>query len=317
MWWIPIAVSTLLCMELYDYYLLRRQSGWARLVLLPAIVIGSLAWPYLVPAHLPEARFVFALVAFNKIIKSVEVAFNRVCDPRMLESFGKYLVWSMNFPDCFWPQDRDEAARNRREGLSRLVRSIPKIALSGGLLALSTAVPQLHDYYYVSMLWLACLSYTAFTGTCDCVTGFVMLAGVRLTELFDAPFLARSPRDFWGRRWNLYFRDVAHRNIFVPLGGVRRAVPGVCLVFAMSAALHEYIIGVSAGWSMLGYMTAFFAVHCAATISQTALGRYLGKKTLMPRPPAVLLHVAWMVGTLPLLMEPLLLVFPCTTWHLW
>lgn len=40
--------------------------------------------------------------------------------------------------------------------------------------------------------------------------------GVNATPIMHAPLLARSVSEFWGRRWNLGFRDLAHQFVFEP-----------------------------------------------------------------------------------------------------
>jgi alginate O-acetyltransferase complex protein AlgI len=159
--------------------------------------------------------------------------------------------------------------------------------------------------------------YFAFTGFTDLFTGSFMLTGIRVSEMFEKPYLSRSPRDFWGKRWNLYFRDLAHRNIFIPAGGSRRPVLATFLVFFVSGIFHEYLIIMSVGFQKVGWMLAFFMAHWLGTVIQTAVGRWAGKKEILPLPLAIGFYTLWMLITLPLLAEPLLLVVPVHTWHLW
>jgi D-alanyl-lipoteichoic acid acyltransferase DltB (MBOAT superfamily) len=317
MLWIGYLLAVILVTEFYDYYWLRERAGWTRLFSVMFVLAVALTWPFFVPAHLPIVRFIVAMMVFNKIVKSVELAYHRVYDPSMVASFGRYLFWSLNFPDTKWPENEEQAKNNREDGRRRLLRGLSKLVIFAGLLALSTALPGIHSYYWLKMLWVVFVAYFAFSMTADFLLGFAMQTGIYFIEMFDAPLIARSPREFWGRRWNLYFREVSHRNVFLPLGGSKHPLIAVCAVFAVSALLHEYLIVVSVGWKMLGYMSAFFVVHCFATIGQTMVSHWTGKKKLLPRPLAILVNMAWMVATAPLLMEPLLLVLPCHEWHLW
>lgn len=62
-------------------------------------------------------------------------------------------------------------------------------------------------------------------------------------EVFRHPLvLSTSPRDFWGRRWNLMVHSTLRRSVFEPvtkgLGWSRSS--GALASFAASAAFHEY-----------------------------------------------------------------------------
>lgn len=309
MYWLPAFLAALAAMELYDYFVLRGRCGAARFWGVSLLSVAAVVWPFLSPAQ-PILRFVLGMVVFNKIIKTIELAYGRVSDPQMVATFGRYLFWSLNFPDTQWPATRDDAVKARQDGMRRLGRFLAKAVVSAGLVALLLTVPAIRDYYWLKITWWLFLACFGFSGVSDFVTGSAMLTGVRFIEMFDSPLLARSPREFWSKRWNLYFREVCHRNVFLPLGGAKRPLLAVCAVFAVSALMHEYLIFVSIGWNMIGYMSAFFALHCCATIAQTLLGRMLGKKKLLPRPVAIILHIAWMILTSPLLIMPLLQIFP-------
>ena len=54
--------------------------------------------------------------------------------------------------------------------------------------------------------------------------GVARALGVRLMENFEAPYLARGPRDFW-RRWHISLSTWLRDYLYIPLGGNRRGVP--------------------------------------------------------------------------------------------
>ncbi len=312
LWFVVISL-----LEFYDYYVLRGSRGDRRLISLLAISAAAIAAPFLLPTNWLEVRFVVSLVTFNKIIKSLEIAYDRTKDPAMLTSFARFLCWSGNFPDTTWPQTPEIAAATRREGGLRLLRALPKMLLFLGLLALSTVLPEMHHRYWLTIVWWGALGYLGFSGTCDIVTGSFMLTGIHICELFDKPFFARTPREFWGKRWNLYVRDACHRNVFLPLGGKERPLLAAAAVFAVTGLLHEYIVLVAIGPRMLGWMSCFFVLQYMVTVAETWLHYKLGKKKLLPRPLAILCTILWLLVTSPFLIEPMLQVFTVTTWRLW
>ncbi len=292
-----------------DYFLLKASHGIQRILGICCVIMVSILLPFWLPTTSPILLFLAAMIVFNKIIKTLEIAYSRVYDPAMVESFPRYLFWSMNFPDSVWPASIEQRQHNRKQGQKRLLRSIPKwIALVCLWLCTST-FPILYEYYYLKMLCLGLSGYFVFAGLVDCVIGIMMQTGIYFQEIFNNPLMSSSPREMWGKRWNLYFRDVAHRNIFLPLGGTKRPLIAVCAVFATSALLHEYLIFVSQGFSMFGYMSLFFLLQCLATIAQTTLTHWLAKKSVLPNSLGIMLHQLWLLLTLPLLAEPMLCIF--------
>ncbi len=314
--WLSIALGILFFLEIFDYFVLYRKQGWFRSLCFLFVVCVMLPYPLLVPENLGWIRFFFSMVVFNKILKSLEITYNHV-NPEHLKSFGRYLFWSLNFPEPTWPATEDQAFQSKIQGKKRIFRSLIKLALLSGLFVFSTIFSFVDTLFYVRMLWLMLVAYLLFSALIDMITGITMQSGIFLEEVFDSPLLAKSPREFWGKRWNLYFRNVCHRNVFEPLGGTKRPVLAVVCVFGVSSLLHEYMIFVSAGKSCLGYMTLFFSCHCLATIAQTLLTKKIGKKKIFPAPIAIALHLSWMILVIPIFMEPILLLFPAHTWKLW
>jgi D-alanyl-lipoteichoic acid acyltransferase DltB (MBOAT superfamily) len=60
-----------------------------------------------------------------------------------------------------------------------------------------------------------------FSGYTDMARGLARMMGFELMANFRAPYLARSPSDFW-RRWHISFSSWIQANVYIPLGGARR-----------------------------------------------------------------------------------------------
>jgi D-alanyl-lipoteichoic acid acyltransferase DltB (MBOAT superfamily) len=153
--------------------------------------------------------------------------------------------------------------------------------------------------------------YAFVTGLADLVTGLAMQTGYRISEVFDAPFLSRSPRDFWSRRWNLFVHRFAVRNVYVPLGGRERPGLAIAIVFLLSGLMHEYLV-VACGrglGSYTGYSLAFFVLQGTGVAVHARWGR--GR---MPRGLAIALHFLWMLATSPLFFLPLDEAAGFSTW---
>lgn len=74
--------------------------------------------------------------------------------------------------------------------------------------------------------WIAACTYALqiyfdFSGYSDMAIGLALMFGLRLPLNFDAPYRARSVRDFW-RRWHLTLSRFLRDYVYIPLGGNRR-----------------------------------------------------------------------------------------------
>ncbi len=100
--------------------------------------------------------------------------------------------------------------------------------------------------------------------------------GVCATPIMRQPLAAQSLGEFWGRRWNLAFNELAVRFVFRPCV-VKFGVPlaGIA-AFVASGVIHELVISLpaGAGW---GLPTAyFFAQGLGSTFERSKAGRRLG-----------------------------------------
>ena len=70
--------------------------------------------------------------------------------------------------------------------------------------------------------------------------------GRAVRPIMDRPWRAVSLSDFWGRRWNVAFRRVAHHNIFRPLAQKLGTAPATLATFAASGLIHDLVISLPA-----------------------------------------------------------------------
>lgn len=100
--------------------------------------------------------------------------------------------------------------------------------------------------------------------------------GVPAPPLMEAPFLASSLSDLWGRRWNRAFRDIVHARLFRPVHRRYGAGAATMSVFVLSGLVHEMAISLpaAAGW---GLPTLYFLLQGAGIHAERSrLGRRLG-----------------------------------------
>jgi alginate O-acetyltransferase complex protein AlgI len=90
------------------------------------------------------------------------------------------------------------------------------------------------------------------------------------------PIRARSLSEFWGRRWNVAFPQLAGPLWFEPMRRRFGVSAATLAVFAISGLLHELVISVPAG-AGYGLPMLYFLVQgagvCVEQRHQRALGR--------------------------------------------
>jgi hypothetical protein len=125
--------------------------------------------------------------------------------------------------------------------------------------------------------------------------------GVAAEPIMDRPLAAATLAEFWDRRWNKAFRDVAHRWVFEPL--VRRVGPRWALVagFGASGLVHDAVISLPAG-AGFGRPTLYFLLQAGAILfTRSRLGLRCGlRRGLRAR----LFAAVMLVAPLGLLFHP-------------
>jgi Membrane bound O-acyl transferase family len=100
--------------------------------------------------------------------------------------------------------------------------------------------------------------------------------GVCAVPIMSSPLRSTSISEFWGRRWNLGFRQLAHDLIFRPLHESLGAGATGFLVFVVSGLIHDLVISVPAR-AGYGLPTLYFVFQGAGVaVERSRVGRQLG-----------------------------------------
>lgn len=95
--------------------------------------------------------------------------------------------------------------------------------------------------------------------------------GRAVRPIMNAPILATSVSEFWGKRWNLAFRDYASAFLFRPLARKWSPVTALLCGYVFSGIVHEMAISVPAGGGY-GLPTLYFALQGLAMLAERRLG---------------------------------------------
>lgn len=99
--------------------------------------------------------------------------------------------------------------------------------------------------------------------------------GVRAQPIMQKPISSHSLSEFWGRRWNLGFRQLSYDLVFQPLRRPLGVEATTLLVFLFSGVIHELVISVPARGGY-GLPTSYFLLQGAGVLfERSSVGRYM------------------------------------------
>ncbi|HKS82758.1 MAG TPA: membrane bound O-acyl transferase family-domain-containing protein [Candidatus Acidoferrales bacterium] len=101
-------------------------------------------------------------------------------------------------------------------------------------------------------------------------------AGVDARPIMRSPLAARSLSEFWGKRWNMGFRQLSHRLVYEPVRRWTGRPVAVMAAFLTSGVIHDVVISVPAR-AGYGLPTAYFLLQGAGVLlERSSIGRRLG-----------------------------------------
>jgi len=113
-------------------------------------------------------------------------------------------------------------------------------------------------------------------GSFHLIAMFWQAMGVDAEPIMSKPILSKTLSEFWGTRWNLGFRQLAHEFVFRPLCKRIGVASAGMAVFVVSGLIHDLVISVPARGGY-GLPTAYFVLQgLGVTLERSNLGAHLG-----------------------------------------
>jgi Membrane bound O-acyl transferase family len=190
----------------------------------------------------------------------------------MARTLGYLLLWPGMNAQAFL----DPRPRAARPSLQEWLVAITNLLV--GIVLLFSVFPRVMDRSPFIAGWIGMigLSLVLHFGFLHVLSLCWRLGGIKAEPLMDFPIKASSLSDFWGRRWNRAFRDVAFAHIFRPLVGRVGVGWATMAVFIASGLVHELVISVPVrgGW---GGPTLYFVLQGVGLLAERSrLGQRLG-----------------------------------------
>jgi hypothetical protein len=185
---------------------------------------------------------------------------------------GYLLLWPGMDADAFFGHGR-QALRPR---VSEWVWAA--IKCMGGLGAVFMLSPLVSGWPQAAAAWITLIgsALVLHFGLFHLLSLAWREAGVRAMPIMQKPLFATSLADFWGRRWNMAFRDAAHTFVFRPLAGRIGVRWAMMAVFFVSGLVHDVVISAAAR-AGLGLPTLYFLLQGGAVlVERSAWGRRMG-----------------------------------------
>jgi hypothetical protein len=264
---------------------------------LAACLIGLIfVAPLLIPAEWIQGR------AFASLL-TVDLAF-RLID-LLRRGFQPAASWSERWrfllPFPYWLVVYPQYQRARRLGtpgrleLSRIVGGAAGVALALILLFAAAGGATLRCSFLVDHVAKLFLFVLVTESAAQLLCGLERLAGFATFPTMRQSFLSRTPAEFW-RRYNTRIHAWLHDNVFVPAGGPRRPILGICLVFLVSGLFHEVAFGVATShWD--GYQLAFFLLQIPGILASGRLEQLARRGGLIGKMLAHAVSIVLMAGT--------------------
>ena len=193
-------------------------------------------------------------------------------------SGARSLAYLLAWPGMDAESFLDPKRRPVRPRLQQWLWASVKTALGTLLLwAMARLIPEEHPLLR-GWMGLFGLIFVLHFGSFHLIALFWQTMGVDAEPIMSNPIASTSLSEFWGKRWNLGFRQLAHDFIFRPAQKQLGVKAAGLLVFVASGLIHDLVISLPARGGY-GLPTGYFLVQGLGVIfERSALGHQVGMR---------------------------------------
>lgn len=296
---------------LYVFYLINRAARMNQTTKLaaslPAILFVTF-FPYFLESTL-FLKFLLTIIGFFTSFNIIDLVYLEPVPSMTFKEYMFYLSTSSKMENATKIKDvSHNISIINFKGLLRLCKLVIKFSILSTVFGTiqSWDFKTSHLKYYVFMYLVGACLYLCFHVILDTVAViWELVFSLTPKQLFNAPFMASSPRDFWSKRWNMFFRDFFHKIFYKNHKSISytRAVGSALAIFAISGILHEYV-----HWSIMGTISGlnfiFFMIHGVATTLQVAIQSSFPALRRVPLVVAIPINSVFIALTIPFFVDP-------------
>ena len=245
-----------------------RLAAWLPLVILPfAVMLFASGWPSWVFMW----TLAFSIYAGLKWLSFADCI--AASASTAASSLGYLLLWPGLDAKSFFASSQAV----ERPSSPEWILAAAKAAFGVGMVVVAVLLVD-HQRMIAGWMGMAGFVFTLHFGLFHVLSVVWRRAGIDAPPIMDAPILASSLSDFWGKRWNLAFRDLAHTCVFRPFVG-RLGIAGATMtVFVVSGVVHDAVISIPAGGGF-GLPTLYFVIQGVGVLfERSRLGKRVGAK---------------------------------------
>lgn len=187
-------------------------------------------------------------------------------------SFAYLVAWPGMDAETFLNVDKRPVQPSAQEWVWAAAKTGLGVAL---LWVVARCVPE-QDQLLRGWIGLFGLIFLLHFGSFRLIALFWQSVGICAEPIMSKPILSKTLSEFWGKRWNLGFRQLAYDMIFRPLHKQTGVAAAGLLVFVASGLIHDLVISLPARGGY-GLPTGYFVLQgLGVTLERSRLGRGLG-----------------------------------------